>query len=96
MELIDNAKNTWDGLCGPAQVYLALQVVGIVLSALAGGVSGVGAAVISLIVALVWTWILQKICDAGYRTAAWILVFLPLILLLVVFVLGIIGIESMM
>jgi hypothetical protein len=74
---MDNALKTVKSLCRPAQLYLFLSALSIIsvfistmkLSNLVG----------SVIIALVWTFILNKICQGGYTTISWILVLLPIL-----------------
>ncbi len=82
MNFIQDFKN----LCAPAFVYAILVIVGIVaqmMSGMATFFNTIG----TIVIAVLWTWLLNYICKSGYIVVSWILVFLPILLyiLLVVF-----------
>ena len=83
-------------LCTPAFVYFVLSVVGIIvtifqnmgntnkycLGSLTCNVpSTVIIFIMKIICVLFWTWILNLICNDGYKNIAWFLVLLPFILI---------------
>ncbi len=72
-------------LCPPALLYLALYVVS-VIAQLMGGNYGFGMAIGGLIMAAIWVWVLNYLCRAGYQGVSWFLVFLPVIIMILVFV----------
>ncbi len=72
-------------LCAPAIVYLVLVVVGI-LAQMMGGVATFFGTLGHIIVAGIWTWLLNFICKSGYIGLSWFLVFLPIIMGILVFV----------
>lgn len=72
-------------LCPPALLYLALYVVS-VIAQLMGGNYGFGMAIGGLIMAAIWVWILNYLCRVGYQGLSWFLVFLPVIIMILVFI----------
>ena len=66
-------------LCSPAMLYLVLSCISIV----AGVMSKMSNKSLFAkgIYAILWTWILNFVCERGYPTLSWILVFLPFILM---------------
>jgi hypothetical protein len=74
---MDNALKTVKSLCRPAQLYLLLSALSI-LSVFISTMS-LSNLVMSVIVALVWTFVLNKICSGGYTMISWILVLLPIL-----------------
>ncbi len=73
-------------LCTPALVYLVLSIISFV--ATAEGRSASTLFVNSLFV-LLWTFLLNVLCQRGYTALSWILVLLPIIVLVVmVFFIG--------
>ena len=66
-------------LCSPAMVYFVLACLSI-LAGLMGSISS-KSLVAKGIYAILWTWILNLLCEKGYPTISWILVFLPFILM---------------
>ena len=67
-------------LCSPAKLYLVITVIGIVLS-LFNKISVV-AVLVKAIFALFWTFVLNWLCEKGYKTLSWILVLLPFIIII--------------
>ncbi len=65
-------------LCRPARIYFYFTVVSLIF-ALFQGIT-LGALVIKALVMFFWMWFLNKLCSWGYRTTAWVILFLPLIL----------------
>ena len=76
MANLGNVKKTVMGLCTPAQLYLFLSVLSL-LSVFAGTMALTNA-LVGLALALVWTWVLNRICKGGYKTVSWILVLIPI------------------
>jgi len=66
-------------LCSPAMVYFVLACLSI-LAGLMGSISS-KSLVAKGIYAILWTWILNLLCEKGYPTISWILVFLPFIMM---------------
>ncbi len=82
INFIQDFKN----LCAPALVYLILVVVGIIAQIM-GGMATFFNTIGTIIVAGLWTWLLNFICKSGYTVVSWVLVFLPILfyILLIVF-----------
>lgn len=84
-------------LCLPAQIYLAISVIGIIIALFQniGNPSdkyNLGTIccrvpnsalmfILKIILILFWTWILNLMCKDGHAEIAWFLVLLPFILL---------------
>lgn len=81
MQMIETVK----GLCLPALIYLILAIVQIIASILYRTSTIIGT-VVGIVILILWTWLLNYICKAGYEVVSWILVFLPIILTIVVFI----------
>ncbi len=79
-------------LCTPALIYLILVVVGI-LAQIMSGMATFFNTIGTIIIAALWTWLLNYICKSGYAIISWILVFLPILLyvLLVLFLIQFMG-----
>lgn len=80
-----NFMQSFRNLCAPAIVYVVLVVVGLV-SQMMGGMTTFFGTIGSVVVALLWTWLLNFICKSGYVGISWVLVFLPIILYILLFV----------
>ncbi len=82
MNFIQDFKN----LCAPAFVYAILVIVGI-LAQMMSGMATFFNTIGTIIVAGLWTWLLNFICKSGYTVVSWVLVFLPILfyILLIVF-----------
>ena len=65
-------------LCTPAMVYFGLACISILF-----GVMHLSARslVAKGIYALIWTWLLNFICEKGYTTVSWFLVILPFVMM---------------
>ncbi len=72
-------------LCAPALVYAILVVVGIIAQMM-NGMSTFFGTIGTIIIAGLWTWLLNYICKSGYTMASWVLVFLPIIFYILLFV----------
>jgi hypothetical protein len=66
-------------LCEPAMVYAVLALIGI-LFGLMGNVGG-RSIVAKGIYAILWTLLLNFLCEKGYKTISWILVILPFVMI---------------
>ncbi len=93
-------KKSFENLCTPAQVYLAMSVLSILViffqNARAPNSYQVGVYKIPLqhhnslffigkiLYVVVWTFLLNKLCSSGYKGISWFLVLLPFILLFVI------------
>ncbi len=76
---------SFKNLCAPAIVYLVLVVVGIISQIMSGMATFFGT-LGTIIVAGLWTWLLNFICKSGYVTISWVLVFLPIIMGILAFI----------
>lgn len=73
-------------LCTPAKVYLLLAAMSI-LGTLFSGTSLMATA-FSIIISLLWAFLLGYLCDKNMKTLSWVILLLPLILMVAVFVLS--------
>lgn len=80
-----NFMESFKNLCAPAIVYVVLVVVGII-SQIMGNVATFFGTMGHIVVAGVWTWLLNFICKSGYITISWVLVFLPIIMGILAFI----------
>jgi hypothetical protein len=62
--------------CTPAIIYLVISAITILTTI--GTVSSF-TIVLKIIFVLLWAWFLNFLCDSGYSSVSWFLVFLPLI-----------------
>ena len=65
--------------CTPALIYLAIAFITVISSIGTISYYIIG---IQIIFDLLWAWFLNFLCDSGYGTISWVLVFLPFILML--------------
>lgn len=75
-------------LCPPALLYLGLSLLVLLVSVFQTTMSLTGLviyALVSLLFITFWTWILNLICNAGYKWVSWVLVLVPLVLSLLLF-----------
>ena len=84
---------TVKSLCTPAQLYLVLSVLS-VLSVFIASVSLTHLAISSAITVL-YTYVLNKICQSGYSVVSWIFVLLPMILAFMVMGVFILGMGAL-
>ena len=88
---VKSLKQNFNKLCGAAQFYLAMSIVGLLMYVVnmlehADKLKSTLSIVIHTIIALIWTCILNWICKMKYgKKIAWFLVFLPLLLFLILF-----------
>lgn len=70
--------------CTPAIIYLAIAFITVISSI---GTISYYIIAIQIIFDLLWAWFLNFLCDSGYGTISWVLVFLPfIIMLLMIFI----------
>jgi hypothetical protein len=81
----------FESLCDPAKLYLGLVLVSIIFS-LFNGFPFV-AALVKVLFALFWTFVLNWLCDKGYKSVSWFFVLLPFIMIGLTF-LGIMKIKK--
>ena len=67
----------FQGLCLPAQIYLAIAVVG----ALGSVFKAPGTAMLGSLFGVVWSAAINIVCQNGYATAAWTLALAPSLVL---------------
>ena len=75
-------------LCSPSLLYLAISLILFFLWVFSyqGKLSWLLAnSAITLLFIAFWTWVLDLICKAGYKTVSWILVLIPIILFVLSF-----------
>ncbi len=84
---ISGVKKTFHNLCGPAQFYLVLSLLSLVIYLIQmlehrNKLNTATGLTIQAIIVIVWTAILNWVCSLKYgNKVAWFLVFLPVILL---------------
>jgi hypothetical protein len=72
-------------LCPPALVYLVLYTVSLI-SQIVGGSASVASTTVGILMIFIWVWLLNYLCSKGYETVSWVLVFLPFILIALIFI----------
>ena len=75
------APNLWCSICTPAQLYVILTIITIVGLAIKKQFMAI---ISKLIFALIYTFILNWLCDKGWTTLSWVLVLLPFIIILLI------------
>jgi len=66
------------GICGPALVYIGFSLVQIFIDIYAGVFNS---AFLKFIVMIIFTLIINILCSLGYSVIAWVLVFIPIIMM---------------
>jgi len=81
------------GLCGPALVYIGFSLIQIFIDIYNGIMN---AAFLKLIIMIVFTLIINMLCDLGLSVIAWLLVFIPIIMMTVIstLLLQVFGLDS--
>ena len=69
------------GLCAPALVYIGFSLIQIFIDIFKGVINK---AFLNFIIMLVFTLIINILCDLGYSVIAWFLVFIPIIMMTVI------------
>ena len=69
------------GLCGPGLVYIGFSLIQIFIDIYNGVMN---AAFLKFIIMIVFTLIINILCDLGFSVIAWILVFIPIIMMTVI------------
>ena len=69
------------GLCAPALVYIGFSLVQIFIDIYHGVINN---AFLKFIIMLVFTLIINILCDLGYSVIAWFLVFIPIIMMTII------------
>ena len=81
-------KRKFSKLCGPAQFYLVLSLVSLVIYMMnmleyKHKMNTMAGIIIQGIIVLVWTCVLNWVCSLKYGTkVAWLLIFLPMLLIM--------------
>jgi peptidoglycan/LPS O-acetylase OafA/YrhL len=73
-------------LCAPALVYLVLSAISFFSMIFMTKDMTASNAFLQAFFVLLWTFLLNALCERGYTALSWVLVILPLILLLIVVV----------
>ena len=69
------------GLCGPALVYIGFSLIQIFIDIYAGVFNS---AFLKFIVMIIFTLILNILCNLGFTVIAWVLVFIPIIMMTII------------
>jgi hypothetical protein len=65
--------------CSPAQLYLVLAVIGLIMTFLEN--FRIVTLIVNAFFVVIWAWILNWLCSKGFTAISWVLVLLPFILL---------------
>lgn len=81
------------GLCGPGLVYIGFSLIQIFIDIYNGVMNE---AFLKFIIMLVFTLIINILCDLGFSVIAWILVFIPIIMMTIIstLLLQVFGLDS--
>jgi hypothetical protein len=81
------------GLCGPAIIYIGFSLIQIFIDVYNGVMN---AAFLKFIIMIVFTLILNMLCNLGLSIIAWLLVFIPIIMMTVIstLLLQVFGLDS--
>ena len=69
------------GLCGPALVYIGFSLIQIFIDIYAGVFNS---AFLKFIIMIIFTLILNILCSLGFTVIAWVLVFIPIIMMTII------------
>ena len=69
------------GLCGPALVYIGFSLIQIFIDIYAGVFNS---AFLKFVVMIIFTLILNILCSLGFTVIAWVLVFIPIIMMTII------------
>ena len=69
----------FSNLCTPAKIYFAIAVISTIVALFNG--FPIIAAIIKLVFASIWTFVLSWLCSKGYKSVSWFLVLLPFIMI---------------
>lgn len=84
-------ESAYKSLCMPSKVYFVLAFMGMALSILMPNMFGGLSAtfhILHFIYIFFWTWVLNFICQAGYKWISWVLILSELILILLIVSVG--------
>lgn len=73
--------NLWCRICTPAQLYVILTAISIIALVVQKQFLSIP---IKLVFALIYTFLLNWLCDKGWTNLSWVLVILPFIAMLIV------------
>ncbi len=62
-------------LCTPAMIYFALSFIFLILSGFSN--FNIVSIVIKFLFILLWSWVLNYLCNRGFSIISWILIILP-------------------
>ena len=81
------------GLCGPGLVYIGFSLIQIFIDIYNGVMN---AAFLKFIIMIVFTLIINILCDLGFTVIAWFLVFIPIIMMTIIssLLLQVFGLDS--
>ena len=81
------------GLCGPGLIYIGFSLIQIFIDIYNGVMNS---AFLKFIIMIVFTLIINILCDLGFSVIAWILVFIPIIMMTVIstLLLQVFGLDS--
>ena len=89
---VKDLKKSFNKLCGPAQFYLGMSLISIVIYLVnmmehTNQMTTISGIAIQSLVVLLWTEILNWVCTLKYGVKiSWLLVFLPIILVIILLV----------
>ena len=80
------------GICGPALVYIGFSLIQIFIDIYAGVFNS---AFLKFVIMIIFTLIINILCDLGYIVIAWVLVFIPIITMTLIssLLLSVFGLE---
>jgi hypothetical protein len=73
--------NLWCRICTPAQLYVILTGISIIAMAVQKQFMAIP---FNLLLALLYTFFLNWLCDKGWSTMSWILVLFPFVIMLII------------
>ena len=76
-------KEMYNHLCNPAKLYLILSIIAIIIMVMKRIQTMV--IVMKIVFAGIFVFLLNFLCKKGYKTLAWIIIFLPYIFLFLSF-----------
>jgi hypothetical protein len=81
------------GLCGPGLIYIGFSLIQIFIDIYNGVMN---AAFLKFIIMIVFTLIINILCDLGFSVIAWFLVFIPIIMMTIIstLLLQVFGLDS--
>lgn len=81
------------GLCGPGLLYIGFSLIQIFIDIYNGVMN---AAFLKFIIMIVFTLIINILCDLGFSVIAWLLVFIPIIMMTIIstLLLQVFGLDS--